>query len=367
MGTTGKVSSTEDLDVIDCDAHLTEKQSDLVPYLEEPYYSMLQQGHESEVLPGGRSFYPSAGYLTPMDIGKTQDTAVSSPEDVIEGMETVNSDRVILTPGLQLILGQMHHDELAAAFAHAYNEYLLDNFLDEGDSLYGSIVVPPQKPDESVDEIYERADESKMVGVLLPFGGSNPLLGHERYYPIYEACEDVGMPLMLHNSVTACLTSFPTKFQGSSRFLTTHVGIHPSDYMFHLGSMLTRGVPVRFPDLDVVVQESGLGWIPYFMHRYDHEYSGERSDAPLLEKTPSEYIDDQFYFTSQPIEGLNDPQYLNSTIRQFKGEQNLMYSSDFPHFDFDQSDSFLSVLRSEFDSQEIRNIFGETAKEVYAF
>jgi predicted TIM-barrel fold metal-dependent hydrolase len=367
MATTDTVDSIDDIHVVDCDAHLTEKQADLVPYLEDPYYSMLKQDHESEVLPGGRSFYPSAGYLTPMDIGRAQDTAVKSPEDVAEGMDLIGSNEVVLTPGLQLILGQMHHHDLAEGFAHAYNEYLLDNFLDIDDRLYGAAVVAPQKPREAAEEIYERADESDIVGVMLPFGGSSYLLGNERFYPIYEACEDVGLPLMLHNSVTACMTSFPTKFSGSSRFIETHVAIHPSDYMFHLGSMLTHGVPVRYPDLDVVVQESGLGWIPYFMRRYDHEYSAERTDAPLLEKTPSEYIHDQFYFTSQPMEGLGDPQYIADTIRNFNGEQNLMYSSDFPHMDFDHSESFFNILRNEFEPQEIRNIFGETAKEVYAF
>ena len=118
-------------------------------------------------------------------------------------------------------------------------------------------------------------------------------------------------------------------------------------HMRHITDMITRGVPGKCNELDFVVQEAGLGWIPYLMQRMDNEYAEKREDVPMLEQPPSEYINDQFYFTSQPIEGAKDPDYLNSIVRLL-GPDNLMFSSDYPHLDFDHSDELLRGLRSQF-------------------
>ena len=131
--------------------------------------------------------------------------------------------------------------------------------------------------------------------------------------------------------------------------------------------MLPMGVSEWFPDLDFVIQEAGLGWYPYFMRRMDHDYKGSTWDAPALRKQPSEYLRDQFYITSQPVEGADDPQYLNQITRLLGGEDNLMFSSDYPHFDFDNTDALLKILHSEFDGDELSNIYCETAETVYDF
>jgi predicted TIM-barrel fold metal-dependent hydrolase len=128
--------------------------------------------------------------------------------------------------------------------------------------------------------------------------------------------------------------------------------------------MVTRGVPVEFPDLNFVIQESGVGWIPYFMERFDHEYHAKKYDAPMLEKEPSAYIDDNFYFTSQPVEGADTPNYLNQVCELFNAGENLMFSSDYPHFDHDEPNELLTSL-SEFSDDEIENIYGKTAMDIY--
>ena len=46
------------------------------------------------------------------------------------------------------------------------------------------------------------------------------------------------------------------------------------------------------------------------MYRMDNEYGKRRSELPLLEKQPSEYIKDQFYFTSQPMAEPKNTEHL---------------------------------------------------------
>lgn len=364
------VKSIEDLTIVDCDVHVTEDEEDLLPYLEDPYDSMLNNEAKSNVTPGAGLHYPSAGLFTPMDTGKIQDDVLETPEDVTELKKMMSLDRTLVTPGLNLLLSCVHDIDLATALGNAFNSWLLDTIVDEDKGIFGTIVVNPHQPDKAAEEIDDRSDESGLVGVMVPPGGISgrgPLLGDPFYHQIYDAAEDANMPVVMHNSVSAGAYSFSDHFRGSSKMLTAHVAHHPSDYLWHLGSILTHGVPERYPDLDFVVQETGIGWIPYFIKRFDDEFSEKRQDAPILRKPPSEYFLDQFYVTSQPIEGQDDPEYVAQMIRLFEGEHNLMFASDYPHPDFDHSERVYNLLRTNFEDNELANIFGETAMDVFDF
>ena len=367
MSSSDAIRSVSDLEtVVDCDAHLTERQEDILPYLPSPFDEMIGSGLDSDDYGYIGNFYPSAGFLTPVNTGKIESTAVRTPEAVKEGMALLGTDRTVLTPTQNLYLGCVQHRELAAALATAYNRWLLDTVLDPSEGLYGACLVAPQRPNEAAEEIDERADEPGICAVFVPSGGVNPPLGRADYHPIYEAAEDNDLPVMMHSAAGTMLLSFPQMFQGFDRYLTSHVPVHSMQHMVHLSSMLTKGVPERF-DVDFVVQEAGIGWIPYFVKRFDHEYRAKREDAPLLEKLPSEYVRDQFYFTSQPVEGMNDPQYVADTVRHFEGQESLLFSSDYPHLDFDHSEDLFGVLRSQFGVDTAAKVYGETALEVFDF
>ena len=79
--------------------------------------------------------------------------------------------------------------------------------------------------------------------------------------------------------------------------------------------------------------ESGLAWVPFMMQRLDSEYFMRSSEAPLLKRPPSEYIREMF-FTCQPMES-RDQKLLRSTFEAIDAETQLLYASDWPHWDFD--------------------------------
>ncbi|MFC6989720.1 amidohydrolase family protein [Haloplanus sp. GCM10025708] len=209
-----KPTRSLDVEIVDSDFHTTESESDLYPYLEAPFDEMLQVDDSYF-----GQFYPSAGYVTPVDTGRAEMDKIRSADDVRDAMELLGTDASVITPGLNLRLGMVHHDDLAAAFATAYNEWALDTILDDVDDVYGTAVVAPQKPEKAVAEIERRADETSVVGVTIPSGGMTPPAGHERYFPIYEAAERAGLPVLLHNAGTGLMANFPTS--GSGRTATS--------------------------------------------------------------------------------------------------------------------------------------------------
>jgi predicted TIM-barrel fold metal-dependent hydrolase len=350
--------------IVDTDFHVTESEADILPYIEDPFDGMLNiEGSDSYL----SDVYPSAGFLTRVSTEKAEMDDLRTPAAIRRAMELLGVDRVVLSPGQNLRLSFVHHDELASALMRAYNEWLLDTILDEDPGLTGSMVVAPQQPEAAADEIRRRADEDQLVSVMLPTAGALPPLGREHYFPIYEAAEAADMPVLMHNAGNGLMANFPHHWRWTKRYIDVHVPLHGAEHMWNLSTMLTNGVPELFPDLNFVAEEAGLGWIPYFLRRYDHEIHGKRRDAPRLEKRPSEYVYDQFYFTSQPVEGANDPEYVASIIDLFDGQTNLMFSSDYPHPDFDYTDDLIGTIRSRFGEAALQNIYGDTALDVFDF
>jgi predicted TIM-barrel fold metal-dependent hydrolase len=134
-------------------------------------------------------------------------------------------------------------------------------------------------------------------------------------------------------------------------------------HMSHLSDMIVQGIPVRHPDLQIVIQEGGVGWIPFMMRRLDNEYLNHRSDAPMLEEMPSDYIRRQFYFTTQPFEGQQEPDYVKYMI-DLIGVDNILFSTDYPHFDFDNTEAIMNRL-SQLPPEDQKNIMGSTAMDLF--
>lgn len=362
---TDRLRDEMDRGVVDADFHVTEQMADVGPYLPDRWHDLLTGGGRFD---GFYDPFPSSG-VVPVHIlsGRAQThhpNAVRTTEDVYDGMELFGSDAAFVTPGdVMLDLGMVHHEQLASALASAYNEFYLTEVADDG--LYGAIAIAGQRPERAAEEIATHADDSAVAAAYLPVGGLNPPLGDQRYAPIYDACERHDLPLVMHSTASAPMSSFPRQFEGLNRAMSNHVIAHPFQHVVNVVSMVTNGVPELY-DVDFVFQEAGLGWVPYFMHRLDEEYFAQREDAPLLEKPPSEYMREDFYYTSQPTEGLQTaPEYVCSVARQMGATENLLWASDYPHHDFDHLDAIVRTLNKEFSVEELAAIFGGTAREVF--
>jgi predicted TIM-barrel fold metal-dependent hydrolase len=130
-----------------------------------------------------------------------------------------------------------------------------------------------------------------------------------------------------------------------------------------LTSLILQGVPERFPQLKFVFQESGLMWVPMMQYRLDQYFLKRRSEAPLLQGLPSEYIRDRFYFGTQPIEAPKDQSHLEMAFDAANGREHFLFASDYPHFDYDDPSA---ILRLRFlDRDEKRAILAGNAMNVF--
>lgn len=369
---TGKqLGSIDQLDrVVDADAHVMESVEDLIPYIDASHEAS-RRIIQSAKRPLADIYSVTHG-LPPFAFVEThhgEDVDIDSeseysPDEKLREMSDFGIDFGILDPTLNLGLTTVENRQIAVALANAYNSWILDEYLDDTEEFVASILVPPQKPDEAAEEIDRRAGEDDMVGVFIPSTGVLPPLGHEMYDPIYEAAQSHGLPIVQHGGNLATTHVFPTQRRWNETYTENHVIVHPFGHMWNLTTMLVRGVPERFPDLEFVFQESGIAWIPYFAWRIDDHYM-ELSHEFHVDRLPSEYLKDQFYFTTQPLgHTAHNPEHL-AMIIEITGPDSIMYASDLPHTDFDPPSELFDRIRGHFDADQVRGMMGETAADVF--
>ena len=86
-----------------------------------------------------------------------------------------------------------------------------------------------------------------------------------------------------------------------------------------------------------------------------------QSEAPGLKRLPSEYMRDMYY-SSQPLE-RNDLELLEMTFKKVNAETQLLFSSDWPHWDFDPPSAITSL--PFLSDQAKRNILGLNAARAF--
>ena len=106
-------------------------------------------------------------------------------------------------------------------------------------------------------------------------------------------------------------------------------------------SLVTEGTFDRFPDLRVALIEGGFTWLPSVMWRIDKEWRGLRHITPWIKRLPSDYMREHLRFTLQPMDAPPDPKQFLRMIGQLDSDDMLMFSTDYPHWQFDSPDGKL--------------------------
>lgn len=359
MSTNTRTQVPQEHTIIDTDVHLAIPPTDLQSYTESPYSKRLEPTPISTPLPRDgwdRSLFGKIPILEDLE-------SVSTAERLNQALcKQFNIDYPIINTFA--LITRLPESDYAVALMRAYNDYLLDNFLDEYDHFRGLITITTQKPDQAAEEIDRLADEDQIVGIYIHSTGPNPPLGDPTYDIIYQSAQDHGLPVAYHGSVNGFMYEFPRQNQSLERFLATHVLAHSWSQMLTLTSLLVNGTPEKFPDLNFAFLEAGIGWVPYMMYRLNKECSIRRSEVPLLEKSPEEYIRDQFVFGTQPIGEPNRASDMQKVI-ELVGVDSIVFSTDYPHWDFDQPDGFDKFIKNTFDEEARERVLSTNAADIF--
>jgi predicted TIM-barrel fold metal-dependent hydrolase len=331
--------------VIDADGHVTETQDQVTRYLEEPYRRR----------PSNMFFYPWDGWDRRM-LGTLGEFA-STAEAWLKAMDRGGMETAVLYPTLGLFMSFLRDRQWAVALCRAYNTFMHEEFTKKSPRLKVVALLPLQDPDAAAAELRRAVRELGCVGAMLAADGSH-VLGDARFTPIYEEAQRLDTMLGVHASGSHLggggLELFPA-------FIQTHTCSHAFGQMRQLTSIILEGIPERFPNLRIAFLEAGCGWAPYWMERMDEEYSKRASEAPVLKKKPSDYVrSGKIYFSCEADECLL-PQAM-----KLIGDNQIVYASDFPHWDGSYPHS-IGELRERDDLSEAQKAkaLADNARRLY--
>jgi uncharacterized protein len=360
----GARRASADYDIVDVDAHYLENVRDFAAYLEEPDRTLFRNWSGEYHLP-----VPSGVYNDTHLGGRIKRTAeimganfggITDAGHVERTMEWLSIKTIVLIPTYMLTLGVLSDRDRAISICRGFLEYMLDGRSNADKGITFPIVVPLQDPEEAAKLIDEYASRPEVCAVMANAGTFQPPLGSVSYNPIYEACQRHGLPVIVHaGNLGPDFSQFQRGFQS---FLENHA----LDLVFcnevQITSVVCEGVFERFPKLEFIFQESGVAYIPALMHRLDTEYMRRRTDAPVLKRLPSEYIKQHVYFATQPFETSLKPRHAEYLFDMLGGAGRLMYSSDWPHWDWDHPDVIAEL--SFLDTEQKAQILGGNARRV---
>jgi predicted TIM-barrel fold metal-dependent hydrolase len=321
--------------IIDADCHVFEPADMWINYLEPAFkdFAPIPPGMKIK----GEKIYNKISSEVHQHmvrkVGENHPTLFSSngfdPESQLVAMGQMKIDVSFLYPsiGLWVLTIDTMPPQLAGAFTRAYNNWLRDFCSYKPEVLKGVGAINLHAPEEMVSELHRIVKFGWKAVFLCP----NPIKGRLLSDPAYELfwteCEELGVAVGLHE----CGTHGRLPTTGADRFNTQfamHACSHPMEQMMALLALIEGGVLERHPKLRVAFLESGGGWLPYWLWRLDEEYEKLYWEVKENVKIkPSEYFRRQCFVSIEPSEP-----YLSEII-DYIGSDNLLFGSDYPHWD----------------------------------
>jgi predicted TIM-barrel fold metal-dependent hydrolase len=270
----------------------------------------------------------------------------------------------------------MNDSELSLLCVRAYNDYLTD-FCSADTARFIPMTALPFWDLEASAREMERCASNGHRGILMtsqPEAFGLPHITDRHWDRLWAAAQDRSLPVNFHiasGDTHADLAAIP-QIEETGR----HATFASMQLPFFLGNaraisnLICSGVCHRFPTLNFVSVESGVGWLPYALDSLDWSWknNGVIQEHPEYDLLPSEYFKRQmygaFWFETDTVK---------STLEAL-GPDNILYETDFPHPTSmspgpasvaERPGSFIENHFSDLPSDVVQKIFHDNAARIY--
>ncbi len=372
---------------VDADGHILEPPDLWERYLEPRYrdralrFVLDEDGLEELEIGGARSRMSRRGF--PSTLGAMGDPDLRAmqkdpartylreapygsmdPKERLDLLDAEGIDAVVLYTTVGLLWeAELEDVELSQAYTRAYNRWICE-FCADSPRLVPTAHLSLSDPKAAADELERAVGEGAKGAYVAPFTHDGRPLGHPENDPVFEAAQGLDVPFAIHP------TFEPQWTKGTRMGAWEHVrelrllaSVTASDGVRHqFTTLFDYGVFDRFPELKVIVLESGGGWIGYWLDRidavYGHTFIGTR--VPL-ERKPSDYFRERVWISCDP-----DERTIPALAERF-GADRFLWASDFPHAD--HTPEYLADLEelvaSFTDEDDRRAFLGDNARTLF--
>ena len=315
--------TAEQVSVIDCDGHLIESIPEMAEYMDPSIreHALNPSRNRQGVFPSLDGYhYPTSERMENEFETKVRASShrTGSAEDILAFVEKANLEYTVVYPSEGLSVGNIGVPEYAERICRAYNDYVADRYRRVSPRIHPAALIPMQDPKAAVAELRRAVRELDLRAAMLPSAGLPLHLGHEHYWPVYEAAADLGCVLGVHGGANLDIAPLGT----FSNRLGARLLWHPMPLMVALVSFVYHGVFDRLRDLHVAFLEGGAAWaVPIFdrMERDGDFYAAASRRLP------------EYLASGQILIGCegNDPSL--AYLAQRVGVDAFAYASDYPH------------------------------------
>ncbi len=269
-------------------------------------------------------------------------------------------DLAILTGGPGQICSTMMDLDYASAICRAFNDYSLEHWVAKDARFRYALHINSSDPAGAAAEIDRLGGHPAVCAAMLGCGAQRPF-GHRFYHPIYEACVRNGLAVAMHFGAEGAGTNPPPSAAGYPSYYIENRQLRPSFYAVHVVSFVFEGVFDKFPTLKLGMLEGGFAWLAPLMWKMDLDWKGLRRQTPWVKNLPSETVKSHIRFATQPMEEPDDPNALKHIIDWIDGRRTLMFSTDYPHWDWDDP----AMTLAGYPEDLRRRVFCENAIETF--
>jgi predicted TIM-barrel fold metal-dependent hydrolase len=345
----------DDLKVVDADTHLTEPHDLWTKRAPAAYKDRLPQVREVDGRPtwvidgevlgfaGGGGVIDRAGgkgraaeALYEWTIDKIH-IAAYDPKARLELMDDSGVWAQVLFPnsiglGGQGLANAVQDPKLRLLCVEIYNDAAAEMQAESGNRLLPMPVLPAWDPVACAKEA-ARCAGLGLRGVNMtsdPQDLGAPDLASREWDQLWAVCSDLHMPVHFHIGASLTTMTYFGTYPWPSQKEDTKMAIGGALLFIGNARVVTNiilsGMLDRFPALQMVSVESGVGWIPFILEALDYEMSENApKDLEALTMLPSEYFKRQLFATFW-FEKNNVPALIASV-----GEDSVLFETDFPH------------------------------------
>ena len=228
------------------------------------------------------------------------------------------------------------------------NDHIAALIQEYPQNYIGLATIPMQDSEIAIKEL-ERAKSIGLVGIQIGSNINDENLSEEKFFPIFEACERLGMAVLIH----------PWQMMGfgsmEKYWLPWLVGM-PAETSRAACSMIFGGVLERLPNLRICFSHAGGSFLPT-IGRIEHGFNS-RPDLVAVDNpiNPRDYLG-KFWVDciTHDIEALK-------YILKLQGSKRVCLGSDYP-FPLGDLEIGKFITESDLDKDAIIDIFSNSTLE----
>ncbi|OGA56360.1 MAG: hypothetical protein A3G81_34360 [Betaproteobacteria bacterium RIFCSPLOWO2_12_FULL_65_14] len=204
--------------------------------------------------------------------------------------------------------------ELGNRLTAIYNDELARAHEKSPQRFVGLAALPMHEPDLARREAERAARLPGVRGAYMATAILDRELSDEAFFPVYEALEELGLPIFLH-------PVFVIGAERLKKFYLANLLGNPFESAIAAAHLVFGGVLDRFPRLEVVLPHAG-GAFPWLVGRLNRGWE-KRQDLKHIAQAPREYVRRFHYDTI----GYSDSvvEYLVKCV----GEDRVVMGSDY--------------------------------------